>query len=181
MANAAIFDGLVLALERGEITEAEFYAALDEAKRMQASASPGQPSAPEGDVLPEVTSFRTSFIRKNFFKIAAIGLFMLPSVVINPLVLIVYVVIVAAMAIWSWISHDVTVQDGMLLAEDGIIAKSSTRIKVANIRSLDVRQSVWQRLVGIGDLAVTTAGDRPERVLRGITRPSHLANLLSPV
>lgn len=175
MAGATIFDGLVLALERGEITEPEFYSALEEAKRQQASAPPPRRAEPEAKAEPDVLYFRISLIRKHFFKIAAMGFICsqyLPT-------MLVFIGVMLLMVLFNRVYFDISVKDGLLHAEDGFLVRSATRIRIANIRSVDVRQNFWQALLGIGDVAVTSAGDRPEKVVRGIAQPFYFAEVLS--
>jgi len=176
MANLGIFDGLVLALERGQISEREFYAALEEAKRQREPAA--QPKA-QARAEPKALKFRPSVIRQHFFKIMFFAwLIAVVGRTILPIHEILFPIFLAGI-LWTRFSHDVTIRNGMIVIEDGIIAKQSTRIRLADIRCVDVRQSVWQRLIGIGDVSITAAGDRPERILQGMDNPSRFTKALS--
>lgn len=175
MAGATIFDGLVLALERGEITEAEFYLALEEAKRQHSPDRSTRPVIREKKAKPNVLHFRVSLIRRHFFKIAV--MWWVCST--DTKSMLVFVGIMALLILLNRVYHDISVKDGVLHAEDGFFVRSATHIRVANIRSVDVRQNFWQSFLGIGDIAVTSAGDRPEKVFRGIARPTYFAKVLS--
>ena len=175
MANVGIFDGLVLALERGQISETEFYAALEEAKRQR---EPVAQQKAQARSEPKALRFRPSVIRQHFFKIVFFAwLIAVVGRMIPPIHEILFPILIAGI-LWTRFSHDATIRNGMILIEDGIIAKRSTRIRLSDIRSVDVRQSVWQRLNGIGDVSITAAGDRPERILRGIDGPYRLTQAL---
>jgi membrane protein YdbS with pleckstrin-like domain len=64
--------------------------------------------------------------------------------------------------------------------EEGFFAKESSEFFIKDIRSIDVRQGVWGRLVGIGDVTISTAAtvDAAE-VARGVPQPNRIKDLLA--
>jgi len=63
--------------------------------------------------------------------------------------------------------------------EEGFFAKESSEFFIKDIRSIDVRQGVWGRLVGIGDVTISTAAtiDAADEA-RGVPRPNRIKDLL---
>jgi uncharacterized membrane protein YdbT with pleckstrin-like domain len=63
--------------------------------------------------------------------------------------------------------------------EEGFFAKESSEFFIKDIRSIDVRQGVWGRLVGIGDVTISTAAtiDAAEEA-RGVPGPNRIKDLL---
>ena len=63
--------------------------------------------------------------------------------------------------------------------EEGFLAKESSEFFIKDIRSIDARQGVWGRLVGIGDVTISTAAtiDAAEEA-RGVPRSNRIKDLL---
>ena len=63
--------------------------------------------------------------------------------------------------------------------EEGFWSKETTEFFIKDIRSIDVRQGVWGRLVDIGDVTISTAAtvDAAE-VARGVAEPKRIKELL---
>lgn len=63
--------------------------------------------------------------------------------------------------------------------EEGFWSKEASEFFIKDIRSIDVRQGVWGRMVGIGDVTISTAAtvDAAE-VARGVPQPNQIKELL---
>jgi len=63
--------------------------------------------------------------------------------------------------------------------EEGFWSKESSEFFIKDIRSIDVRQGVWGRLVGIGDVTISTAAtvDAAEEA-HGVSQPKRIKELL---
>jgi uncharacterized membrane protein YdbT with pleckstrin-like domain len=63
--------------------------------------------------------------------------------------------------------------------EEGFWAKESSEFFIKDIRSIDVRQGVWGRLVNIGDVTISTAAtvDAAEKA-PGVPQPQRIKELL---
>jgi len=63
--------------------------------------------------------------------------------------------------------------------ENGFWSKESSEFFIKDIRSIDVRQGVWGRLAGIGDVTISTAAtvDAAEEA-PGVPRPKQIKELL---
>jgi uncharacterized membrane protein YdbT with pleckstrin-like domain len=63
--------------------------------------------------------------------------------------------------------------------EEGFWAKESSEFFIKDIRSIDIRQGIWGRLVGIGDVTISTAAtvDAAEEA-RGVAEPKRIKEML---
>jgi uncharacterized membrane protein YdbT with pleckstrin-like domain len=63
--------------------------------------------------------------------------------------------------------------------EEGFWSKETSEFFIKDIRAIDVRQGVWDRLVGIGDVTISTAAavDAAEEA-RGVADPKQIKDLL---
>lgn len=71
-------------------------------------------------------------------------------------------------------STKVVIADGNILWEEGLLSKTRTELQADHVRTVSVGQSFWQRIFGVGDVRIYTAGDHPEMVLAGMPRPEEL-------
>lgn len=62
----------------------------------------------------------------------------------------------------------------------GILSRSTIEIQLDRIRSVNVHQTLMQRLFGVGSVAIFTAGDTPEIAVSGLPEPARLRDLLRP-
>lgn len=60
----------------------------------------------------------------------------------------------------------------------GLLSKSYTEINMGSIRTVRVNQSLFQRIVGAGDLIIFTTGDIPELSVSGLPRPKEIRDLI---
>jgi uncharacterized membrane protein YdbT with pleckstrin-like domain len=63
-----------------------------------------------------------------------------------------------------------------LVYRAGIIAKRGREIPLERINDISFRQSVWERLIGTGDLSIESAGARSRETFSDIPRPSRVQN-----
>lgn len=59
--------------------------------------------------------------------------------------------------------------------ESGLVSKVSRSIPLAKVQDVTVRQTVSQRLVGIGDLSIETAGETSRLTITSINSPRVVA------
>jgi uncharacterized membrane protein YdbT with pleckstrin-like domain len=65
-----------------------------------------------------------------------------------------------------------------LLWTHGLLDKEYTEIDLGSVRTVKVSQSLFQRLMRAGDVAVFTTGDLPELVVRGLPEPNRIRELV---
>ena len=63
--------------------------------------------------------------------------------------------------------------------EEGFWSKETSEFFIKDIRSIEVRQGIWGRLVGIGDVTISTAATvEAAEEARGVAHPKHIKELL---
>jgi uncharacterized membrane protein YdbT with pleckstrin-like domain len=68
-----------------------------------------------------------------------------------------------------------TITNARVIARVGLIANNSKEMELRHIRGMNVRQNVWERLLGIGTVELISVADAgAEVVLKGITDPTSL-------
>lgn len=72
----------------------------------------------------------------------------------------------------------ITISANDVALRHGILSKSTNEIQIDHIRSVNVYQSLWQRIFRVGRLSIFTAGDTPEISINGLPDPGRLRDLL---
>lgn len=91
-----------------------------------------------------------------------------------------WLVIPLIIAWWKRAELTFRVTDDKVILEQGLLSKSIKDIFVTDIRTVDVEQSLLQRIFGIGDIKIATSGtDSYEDVVEGLPRPREIQDLIS--
>lgn len=92
------------------------------------------------------------------------------------------VMFVGIIALFVWFvqckSVELTVTGRDVSLRRGILSKSSIELSLDRIRSVNVHQSLFQRMLGVGSVAIFSAGDTPEIAASGMPDPARLRALL---
>ena len=67
---------------------------------------------------------------------------------------------------------------GEITLEQGLLSKDHTEVDMKTVRTVKVYQSFINRLFGVGDVSVFTAGDEPEIYARGMPRPQEFREII---
>lgn len=84
--------------------------------------------------------------------------------------------------IWPLKSHlenrmtKVTILEDKLRFDSGFLTKTTRTILISRIQDLTVNQRLTQRIAGIGDLSIETAGETSRLTIPGIDRPHAVAD-----
>ena len=90
----------------------------------------------------------------------------------------------SALLLWplaKWIPIRFTVTtltSDRLRSETGILSKSTRNLMLARVQDVGVNQSLFQRITGVGDIWIETAGASSRVVLSNIDQPQKIADLL---
>ena len=72
-----------------------------------------------------------------------------------------------------------TLTESKLEIDQGLISRRTKNVPIRRIQDVTVSMSVFQRILGFGDLVVDNASDDGEKVtLKNINRPRHFADML---
>ena len=84
--------------------------------------------------------------------------------------------------VWTIVRHirrlsmKVTITADKLRYEVGLLSKSTRTIQLAKIQDVRVDQSLPQRILGVGTLAIETAGESSRLAVEDIDRPQAIAD-----
>ncbi|MDO8595009.1 MAG: PH domain-containing protein [Sulfuricaulis sp.] len=97
---------------------------------------------------------------------------------------VVYVVIVAVfvylvtVVIYRRYSWAYTINGETIESREGLIALKVSSIRVRDLRNINVKQTLWQRLMGMGDVEFSSAGGSGIEVsFRGVSDPLQVKSL----
>src|SRR3989344_5594063 len=97
---------------------------------------------------------------------------------------VVYVVIVAvfvyllAVVIYRRYSWAYTINGETIESREGLIARKVKSIRIQDLRNINVNQSLWQRLMGVGDVEFSSPGGSGIEVsFRGVSDPLQVKSL----
>lgn len=65
-----------------------------------------------------------------------------------------------------------------LILERGLLSKARMELDIRRIRSVNVYQSFFNRIFGVGKISIFTAGDNPEIEVAGLPEPHELRTLI---
>lgn len=97
------------------------------------------------------------------------------------ILLLISVVGIIGLGIW-WIKvkgERLAVSDREVLQERGLLAKQRTQLNLASVRTVRISQSIGQRIFGVGDIEIFSAGDYAEIAIRGMPDPTRVRELVS--
>ena len=66
-----------------------------------------------------------------------------------------------------------------LLYERGILSKDRTSVSLKHIRAVHVTQGFLNRILGVGTIQVSTAGDQPEFTIKDMPDPGEIREAIS--
>lgn len=76
--------------------------------------------------------------------------------------------------LWKRASVAIRVFDDRVVIERGILAKNMKELFITDIRTIDITQTFFQRIMGIGELAISTPGMKMRDVLHGFPDPARI-------
>lgn len=90
-----------------------------------------------------------------------------------------WLVIPLLVALYKRHSYLLRIYSDRVSIEEGFWSKETSEFFIKDIRAIDVRQGVWGRLVGIGDVTISTAAtvDAAETA-EGVSDPNEIKDLL---
>jgi uncharacterized membrane protein YdbT with pleckstrin-like domain len=65
-----------------------------------------------------------------------------------------------------------------LIYREGIVGRHGVEIPLERVNNVNFHQTMWQRLIGVGDLLIESGGEDGESTFTHIGRPEHVQNLI---
>lgn len=102
-----------------------------------------------------------------------------PGVAHDPVLIASLVVVLVVLARFirryaRWGSTNMVLTTERLVVRTGVFAKAGREIPLERIEEITYRQSLFERMIGAGDLLVESGGERGPQVLRMVPRPVHV-------
>jgi|SRR5579871_4388868 len=72
----------------------------------------------------------------------------------------------------------VRISGDKLYYESGLLSKSTRIIQLSKIQDVRANQTLWQRMLGVGDISIETAGESSRLVVQNLDGPQRLAEQL---
>ena len=69
-----------------------------------------------------------------------------------------------------------TILDDKLRYERGLLSKTTRTILISRVQDVTVHQRIGQRIFGVGDLSIETAGESSRETIFNIDRPQEIAD-----
>ena len=128
---------------------------------------PPRPSVPEG---PERTIFEANPAHISYLAYYLIGAIL--SVIVIGIFIIIWAILDRNHRFYKVTSKRVSIRSG-------IIGRVTSEVEVVDIRNVEMRQSVLDRLFGIGNVGISSAGTGGiEVVFAGVANPAALRDLV---
>ena len=72
-----------------------------------------------------------------------------------------------------------TVTDSDILFEQGILSKDRMAVSLKHVRSVRVTQGFVNRILGVGTIEISTAGDEPEFIVKDMPDPHEIREAIA--
>tara|TARA_R110000737_G_scaffold350367_1_gene389107 strand:- start:5385 stop:5834 length:450 start_codon:yes stop_codon:yes gene_type:complete len=91
-------------------------------------------------------------------------------------------VAISGLALFAWylgtLSVRLSVTEHSVISQRGLLSRNITEVQLGSIRSVAVHQSIFNRLLNVGTIEISTVGDDPEIAVRGLPDPDRIKSLL---
>lgn len=78
----------------------------------------------------------------------------------------------------KWTTTNFVVTTERLIHREGVVSKKGIEIPLDRVQTIKFSQSVWERLLGAGDLLIESAGESGQNLFTDIRRPSTVQNVI---
>ncbi|MEP7201257.1 MAG: PH domain-containing protein [Ilumatobacteraceae bacterium] len=93
-------------------------------------------------------------------------------------------ILLVGTAIWlvirylKWLTTNFVITSNRLIFRQGIVAKSGIEIPLERVNNVNFHQTVFERVLGAGDLLIESGGEDGQQRFTDIRRPSQVQNLI---
>ena len=98
---------------------------------------------------------------------------------------ILSLVLIVGTAIWliirylKWLTTNFVITSHRVIFRQGVIAKSGIEIPLERVNNVNFSQSVFERILGAGDLLIESGGEDGQQRFTDIRHPDRVQNLIS--
>ena len=93
-------------------------------------------------------------------------------------------ILLVGTAIWlvirylKWLTTNFVITSNRLIFRQGVVAKSGIEIPLERVNNVNFHQSVFERMLGAGDLLIESGGEDGQQRFTDIRRPAQVQNLI---
>jgi uncharacterized membrane protein YdbT with pleckstrin-like domain len=97
---------------------------------------------------------------------------------------VITLVLLVVTAIWlivrylKWLTTNFVITSNRLIFRQGVIGKSGIEIPLERVNNVNFHQSVFERMLGAGDLLIESGGEDGQQRFTDIRRPAQVQNLI---
>jgi len=97
---------------------------------------------------------------------------------------IIVLALLVITAVWlvirylKWLTTNFVITSNRLIFRQGVIAKSGIEIPLERVNNVNFNQSVFERILGAGDLLIESGGEDGQQRFTDIRRPAQVQNLI---
>ncbi|HET7651520.1 MAG TPA: PH domain-containing protein [Acidimicrobiales bacterium] len=78
----------------------------------------------------------------------------------------------------KWSTTNFVVTTDRLIHRSGVIAKHGKEIPLERLNDISFHQSIWERMIGAGDLMIESGGERGQQTFSDIRKPATVQNII---
>ncbi len=123
--------------------------------------------------------FPVVFVVLAIVATAASGLFVDTKAVTFALLAVLAAAVVFLLARYvAWTTMNFVVTNERLIHREGAIAKKGIEIPLDRVQTIRFNQSIFERMIGAGDLLIESAGETGQNTFADIRKPSMVQNVI---
>ena len=117
-----------------------------------------------------------------FCAVAVIATVVVAALEINDPLFLVFLVLDAMGVLWfaaryaSWTTTNFVVTTDRLITRKGVLSKQGREIPLERVNDISSHQSVFERVIGAGDLVIESGGERGQQVINDVAKPFKVQN-----
>lgn len=84
------------------------------------------------------------------------------------------------LGVWYFacLANRLTITKYQITREIGLLSKERTEVSLGSVRSVNVKQSLMNRVFDTGQVSISTIGDTPEIVISGLPHPNEIRTIV---
>ena len=94
--------------------------------------------------------------------------------------LVVWIATIVFFLIWfiHTKSTKLSITNTDILLEKGLLSKERREVAIEKVRTVNIKQTFLNRILGVGEISIFTAGDLPEIVVSGMPDPNKTREII---
>lgn len=110
--------------------------------------------------------------------VAAVISILLPEFFWVGLIIVLFGLLGAGGRYLRWRTTEFVVSTDRIIVRQGVLAKYAIEIPLDKVMNISYRQSLYERLLGTGDLVVESAGENGQQAFTDVSNPSYVQNVI---